>query len=156
MTAHHKPRPAQDLEFLHRAVRRSEALRASAIAAARPGGLGEFAKILYDERRRRERYFMGSLFGEPAWDMLLDLRVQADAERSPSVSSICIGSAAPATTALRHLLALEEEGLVDRSPDPADARRKLTRLTRKGLGLMDAYLDELAFDGIGWRTPARP
>ncbi|WP_148291411.1 MarR family winged helix-turn-helix transcriptional regulator [Brevundimonas abyssalis] len=105
---------------------------------------GEMARALYEERRRRARYFDGSLFGEPAWDMLLDLRIQSDAVRSPSVSSTCIGSATPASTALRHLVALEAEKLVERSPDPSDGRRKLTRLTHKGRDLMDAYLDELA------------
>lgn len=68
--------------------------------------------------------------------------------RPTSVSSACIGSAAPASTALRHLIALENEGLVERTVDPDDARRKLTRLSRDGAQLMDAYLAEVALTRI--------
>lgn len=109
-------------------------------------GFAAMARALYQERRRRDHYFSAELFAEPAWDMLLDLRVQADAPRHPSVSSACIGSTSPASTALRHLIALESEGLVERSIDPDDARRKLTRLTRKGAQLLDTYLAEVALN----------
>jgi len=111
------------------------------------GGCASIARTLYDERRRRGQFFEAALFGEPAWDMLLDLRVQAESGRLPSVSSACIGSAAPASTAARHLIALEELGLVRRTSDPRDARRKLTELTPDGVRRLDTYLAGLA---LGW------
>jgi len=104
------------------------------------------ARALYEERRRRDQFFRASLFAEPAWDILLDLRIQARAARMPSVSSACIGSAAPPSTALRYLLVLESEGLVERSVDPTDARRKLTRLSHRGAELLDAYLHSIGSD----------
>ncbi len=111
------------------------------------GGCGSIARVLYEERRRRSQYFEERLFAEPAWDMLLDLRIQADSGRLPSVSSACIGSAAPASTALRHLVALEDLELVSRRVDPQDARRKLTELTAEGAQRLDSYLADLA---SGW------
>ena len=138
-------RTTQDLDCVLRA------LRVRGVEGTEPGrlnGFGGVARALYDDRRRRDQFFSPSLFAEPAWDMLLDLRVQIDALRHPSVSSACIGSASPASTALRHLLVLENEGLVVRSPDPHDARRKLTRLSEKGARLMDAYLMEIALDRV--------
>ncbi|TPE59749.1 winged helix-turn-helix transcriptional regulator [Sandaracinobacter neustonicus] len=113
-------------------------------------GFGAMAQALYAERRHRGKFFNSALFAEPAWDMLLDLRVRVGSPHHPSVSSACIGSAAPASTALRHLLMLESEGLVERSVDPTDARRKLTWLSSDGRRLMDAYLSE-----VSWRSVSK-
>lgn len=112
-------------------------------------GLGSIARTLYDERRRRDQFFNASLFAEPAWDMLLDLRIQSTSARPPSVSSTCIGAAAPASTAHRHLLALEEEGLVERATDPSDARRKFTKLSAEGVQRVDAYLADVVLGRLG-------
>jgi hypothetical protein len=35
--------------------------------------LGAFARLLHRERRTRDAYMSEGLFGEPAWDILLDL-----------------------------------------------------------------------------------
>ncbi|WP_224761558.1 winged helix DNA-binding protein [Brevundimonas aurantiaca] len=109
-------------------------------------GFAAMARALYRERRRRERYFNAELFAEPAWDMLLDLRVHVAAKRPPSVSSACIGSASPASTGFRHLTALQEEGLIERSGDPTDGRRRLIRLSARGALQMDTYLAEVAIE----------
>ena len=100
----------------------------------------ELAREAYATRRRRSTIFSNDeLFGEPAWDILLDLYV-AHAENTPvSVSSACIGSAAPPTTGLRWLGVLAEQGLILRQHDPEDQRRVLVRLTDKGLSAMDEY-----------------
>ncbi|MCM8732405.1 hypothetical protein ACFO8O_15685 [Hephaestia sp. GCM10023244] len=108
------------------------------------GNFSAMARAFYQERRWRDRYFDHALFAEPGWDMLLDLRFHVDGPRHLSSSSACIGAAAPASTGLRHLLALERCGLVERLADPSDARRKLTRMTIRGVRLMDAYLAEVA------------
>ena len=103
------------------------------------------ARQTYALRRKRAGIFGNpELFGEPAWDILLDLYI-AHAEAKPvSVSSACIGSAAPATTGLRWLGVLANEGLIVRENDPEDHRRVLVRLTRKGITAM-----ERVFDGVG-------
>ena len=87
-------------------------------------------------RRLREHLLPGELFGEPAWDILLDLYASETEGRKVSISSACVASAVPATTALRWLNALNEFGLVGRVPDASDARRfnlELTLLARSHL-----------------------
>lgn len=74
-------------------------------------------------RRLRERYLPGDLFADPAWDMLLDLMAARLAGKKVSVSSLCIASAVPPTTALRWIGQLCRRGIVERSNDPTDARR---------------------------------
>ncbi len=99
------------------------------------------ARAIYTTRRRRDAIFgKTELFGEPAWDILLDLYVAFVEEKQVSVSSACIGSAAPPTTGLRWLGVLADEGLVVREQDPADQRRVLVRLTDRGVEAMDEYL----------------
>jgi hypothetical protein len=80
------------------------------------------ARTLYRERRLRARHFAGDLFAEPMWDMLLDLYIADCERRRITVKSVCIGADVPATTALRHLSWLHEQGLVERLSHPRDAR----------------------------------
>jgi hypothetical protein len=100
------------------------------------------ARQAYALRRKRAVIFGNpELFGEPAWDILLDLYI-AHADGKPvSVSSACIGSAAPPTTGLRWLGVLAEEGLVVRENDADDHRRVLVRLTRAGITAMERFFD---------------
>jgi hypothetical protein len=73
--------------------------------------------------------FLTELFGEPAWDILLDLFISAKQGKRVSVSSACIGAAVPTTTALRWLAVLESRGHIVREDDPADARRAFLHLS---------------------------
>lgn len=100
----------------------------------------EFARQAYATRRRRSTIFDNDeLFGEPAWDILLDLYIAHVENKAVSVSSACIGSAAPPTTGLRWLGVLAEQDLIKREHDPDDQRRVLVRLTERGLEAMDEY-----------------
>jgi hypothetical protein len=82
------------------------------------------AKVYYRKRRSRERIFGRSdMFADPAWDILIDLFIAYEEGRGISISSACIASAVPTTTALRWLKLLEEEGHISRTMDPSDARR---------------------------------
>ena len=56
-----------------------------------------------------------------------------------SVSNACLAADAPASTALRWLHHLAVDGLVERVPDPGDARRHYIRLTGLGMARMTAY-----------------
>lgn len=52
-------------------------------------------------RQSRIRFFGNDLFADPVWDMLLDLAVARVEHRRVSVTSLCIASGVPTTTALR-------------------------------------------------------
>jgi hypothetical protein len=100
------------------------------------------ARQAYALRRKRAVIFGNpELFGEPAWDILLDLYIAQAEGKTVSVSSACIGSAAPPTTGLRWLGVLADEGLVVRENDPEDHRRVLVRLTREGITAMERFFD---------------
>ena len=74
-------------------------------------------------RRMREEFLPGDLFADPAWDMLLDLLAARLEQERVSVSSLCIASAVPPTTALRWIRTLTDKGIVQRQADPHDGRR---------------------------------
>jgi DNA-binding MarR family transcriptional regulator len=98
------------------------------------------AKILILERRRRQRYFSNASFVEPPWDILLDLFVAGLTGVNISVSSACIASGVPPSTALRHLSHLVTDKLVNRVADPNDARRIHLELSSAATEAMKKYL----------------
>ncbi|MEL7445947.1 MAG: MarR family transcriptional regulator [Pseudomonadota bacterium] len=103
------------------------------------------ARTLYQMRRMRGSLFGNpDIFGEPAWDILLDLYIAIADGKEVSVSSACIGSAAPPTTGLRWLGILAESGLVVREHDEIDQRRVLVRLTEAAVEAMDRYFEVVA------------
>jgi hypothetical protein len=102
------------------------------------------ARHTYRRRRSRILFFEESLFGEPAWDLLLDLFIAAKERKRVPVTSACIGAAVPTTTALRWLALLEDRGLVVREADPTDARRIFVRLTAEAYARMVAYFARAA------------
>lgn len=84
----------------------------------------EAAKRHYQGRRQRSVMFGEThLFGEPVWDMLIDLFIAAEENKEVSVSSLCIAADVPATTALRYITMLEDMKLIERSCDGTDRRR---------------------------------
>lgn len=106
----------------------------------------DVAQRILTHRRLRSKHFKGhQIFGEPAWDILLDLYIQQARNVSVSVKSVTIGAATPATTVSRWLSVLQTEGLLDMSDDPTDLGRKLVRLTPEGYESMTRYFS--AIDG---------
>lgn len=103
----------------------------------------DFETILDSEiKRRRDRDKIVGLpqDSDPAWNIMLDLLKAHFRKSRISVSSACIASKAPATTALRYLALLEKNGLVVRQPDSTDGRRQFIILSELGLALMRKYL----------------
>jgi hypothetical protein len=80
------------------------------------------AKEELRNRQDREIHFDVSLFGEPAWDILLDLFAHKVEGKLVSVSSVSIASGVPNTTALRWIGLLEQRSLVRRVASPTDKR----------------------------------
>lgn len=103
------------------------------------------ASQLYKERRKRDQLVgLPGVFGEPAWDMLLDLTIAYERGQHLSVTAVTAGSAAPSTTALRYLSVLEKRGILERVPDKHDGRRSWVQLTYTGSQMMRRYLDCVA------------
>ena len=94
-------------------------------------------------RQARAKFFDPALFGDPAWDMLLDLAAAHGEGARVSVTSLCIAAGVPATTALRWLSQMVESGIFVRLPDPADKRRAFIALSERSLAGMAGYFASL-------------
>lgn len=113
------------------------------------------ARLLVADRRRRERVFAEyDIFGEPGWDILLDLYAAHSERRDVSVSSACIAAAVPPTTALRWIQMLTDKALLIRQPDPDDRRRVNLRLAPEALRRMELYLGSVKCTCATDRPPA--
>ncbi len=95
-------------------------------------------------RQRRAAQFERGLFGEPAWDILLDLALARIEYRRPYITSVCAASGAPQTTALNHIGVLIEAGLAYREPDHSDGRRHWLRITDEGFARVAAVFEPAA------------
>lgn len=84
------------------------------------------------QRQRRSKYLGVGLFADPAWDILLDLFVAEGRGADISVTSACIASLVPRSTALRWIGLLETGGLVVRRKDTTDRRVAYLALTSEG------------------------
>lgn len=109
------------------------------------GSVRAVAREIYGDRRRRARFFDDDLFGEPSWDILLDLYLASCEDRLVPTTSACIGSGVPPTTALRWLRILESKGLVERRNDNLDGRRTFVTLSDRGVTAMEAFLSSSRF-----------
>jgi DNA-binding MarR family transcriptional regulator len=99
---------------------------------ADPDVLLAIAKAIYQGRQARASHFPADLMSEPAWDILLDLYIEKARGRTVSITSACIASNVPPTTALRWLSLLAEGGWIIRNEDVQDRRRSFVRLSEKG------------------------
>ncbi|NOU02902.1 MAG: winged helix DNA-binding protein [Novosphingobium sp.] len=95
------------------------------------------------QRQLRARFFDGDLFADPAWDMLLDLTAARAEHTRVSVTSLCIASGVPPTTALRWIGQMIDAGLLQRVEDEADRRRAFITLTDKAADAMARFFAEL-------------
>lgn len=109
-----------------------EAKAPSVAAASRfwapPEQLIAAARTYLGNRRARDVLFPGGWFADPAWDLLLDLYISELEGRQVAVSSACIATGVPTTTALRCINRLVGTGFLIRTVDPEDARRSIVTL----------------------------
>jgi CheY-like chemotaxis protein len=128
------------------------ALRLQAVTQAGEARTGERSKpdgrdslaVIAKIRDMRESIFGDTLVPEPAWEMLTELMRASLVNMRLSVTSLCLSSRSPTTTALRKIEELEEAGLVHRVPDAKDRRRSYVELTPGGILRMHMFLDALA------------
>ena len=103
----------------------------------------ETVRAVIRARRLRARYFPEDMFADPAWDMLLDLLQAEIAQLRVPVSSLCIAAAVPATTALRWLKSMTQQGIFVRRADPHDGRRVFVELSPDASHAMRRYFAEV-------------
>ena len=143
MTAHTFDRKAEHLLQLSNEVSRIAGTLAR--LSAQPGSaepfpitaepVGEAEVILQrvnafiQTRRLREQFFPRELFADPAWDLLLCLFQAELRQQRIYVSDACLAAAVPASTALRWLTSLVDQGLFVRRSDPLDKRRAFIELS---------------------------
>lgn len=116
---------------------------AAANLAEPPPVAPETVRSIIRARRLRSRFFPEELFADPAWDMLLDLLQAELSHLRVPVSSLCIAAAVPATTALRWLKSMVDQGLFVRRADPHDGRRVFVELSRDTSLTLRRYFAEV-------------
>ena len=99
-------------------------------------------------RRLRDKVLGSELFGEPAWDILLELFAAEASGKKLSVSGACYASGVPSSTALRWIVRLEKEGLIERVDDPLDGRRSWLELTERAERSIHEFVSQMAI-GFG-------
>ena len=102
--------------------------------------LAASAERMYRDRAARRSFFPRELFAEPSWDVLLDLFAKEVRGQRVPIGKAIIASHAPHATALRHINALVETGMVERRGNEDDQRVALLSLTRDARRSMRAYL----------------
>jgi DNA-binding MarR family transcriptional regulator len=93
---------------------------------------------LADYMAPRDRIARQLPFPEAARNILFDLALSRRAGREVSVSSACLASGVPSTTALRHIQLLVHAGLAERVPHARDGRSVLLQITDDALARVEA------------------
>ncbi len=121
----------------------SPPVKPSETTSPSPDVEAETVRAVIRARRLRARFFSEELFADPAWDMLLDLLQAEIAQLRVPVSSLCIAAAVPATTALRWIKTMTEQGLFVRRADPHDGRRVFVELAPAASDAMRRYFADV-------------
>jgi DNA-binding MarR family transcriptional regulator len=91
--------------------------------------------------------------------MLLDLTAAHAEHRRVSVTSLCLASGVPPTTALRWVQQMTESGLFERVADSADKRRVFISLSDRAADAMARYFSEIDVEAApmlrDWALSAR-
>jgi DNA repair protein RadC len=117
--------------------------------SASPGGDAAEAQIVENARttmRRRilRRQLLGApdLFGEPAWDMMLDLFIHQSVGELVPMSSLGVVADMPHSSALKLIQRLCNAGLLVRVPDARDGRRNFVKIDPDVAHRLRAYFAE--------------
>lgn len=103
----------------------------------------QLVRRIIRQRQLRGKFFDAELFADPAWDMLLDLTAARVEHTRVSITSLCIASGVPPTTALRWIGQMTEAGLLERVEDDCDRRRAFVVLSAGAADGMASYFAEL-------------
>lgn len=108
----------------------------------------EVVRSIIRARRLRDQFIPGNLFADPAWDILLDLLQAEIIQHRVPVSSLCIASAVPATTALRWIRTMTEQNMLLRREDPHDARRVFIELAPPTSAAVRRYFEKVGSPAV--------
>jgi DNA-binding MarR family transcriptional regulator len=111
--------------------------------AEREPALSRLVQEVLRSRRRREKTFGIQMFGEPAWDLLLELFAAESTGQRLSVVDACHATAVPASTAMRWIETLEKLSWVRRVGHPSDPRRSWLFLTERASITIEDYFRSL-------------
>jgi DNA repair protein RadC len=149
----------------HIVVTATRAMRVSSFVTFQPHGPADSSHVLKDsmgpkagspydrglaalanaravrERRKFRRALIGSpeLFGEPAWEMLVEAFIQDVEGAKIAINTLCHSSTATPSTALRIFNKLCQARLLVKVSDPNDGRRHFVELTLQARQALDAY-----------------
>jgi len=104
-----------------------------------PNVLLKWVNSLIHARRARASYIASELFGEPAWDILLELLRAELAYERMSISSACTAAGVSPSTGLRWLKALEHHGLIVWQGDQPDANVSFVGLSPDASNALRRY-----------------
>lgn len=108
------------------------------------------ARMAFGLRRRRDRIFAKSFYGEPAFDILLALYVVESENVSLSLKKLAELASLPHATAVRWIDLLAADGFIAREPHPTDRRKSAIKLLPKGQAALDELFGDEAESGLAW------
>jgi DNA-binding MarR family transcriptional regulator len=133
----------QAIDTVQDALGRIAALASILPSALTGTTLAAMAERLYQERRRREKYFPAGLFGEPAWDLILALFVALEEGRRLTIAEAYEAAAVRPAAGRRLIARLERTGMVARSFGQEDRRKRYVQLTPNASERLTDYLTRL-------------
>jgi DNA-binding MarR family transcriptional regulator len=104
-----------------------------------PEALLERAQSMLRVRRAREQLFCRSMFGEPAFDLLLCLYARSGKQET-SLTSLARTAGIPNSSAMRWIRYLADKRLVELTNSSLDRRAICVQLTPPGRAVMDEFL----------------
>jgi DNA-binding response OmpR family regulator len=99
---------------------------------------------LRDLDEQRSKALDGIVKTDATWNMLAELLRARITKRRISVTSLCLASRGPVTSALRRVEQLLQDGLITYALDPKDRRRKYVELTGEGASRMQSAVRGVA------------
>lgn len=102
--------------------------------------LSKLAALLLKQRELRKDFLFEDLLGEPAWQIMLELFIARVEGKKLMTTSLCIGSGASTSTALRYIGELQDRGWIVSQRSELDNRLRLLEMSDEGFFKMGAYL----------------
>lgn len=138
--AHQNPQQQQ----IERLLARASLSPARRMPSRETSGDLKLLQLVEDIDECRTGALVGILEPDASWSMMAELMRARLSRRQVSVTSLCLASKSPVTTALRRIERLLETGLVSCTQDPKDRRRKCIELTDDGTARITAALSAVA------------